>query len=359
MNLVGPQFILFSVKEVEMNNLKVAIIGAGAWGGALANVLADNGHLPMIWSVSEPEIIEINTKKQINALAKKQIHHELHENISGTTELEEAVKNTDYILMAVPSFAFRQVAEKLNNLIDTPVTFISATKGLEKNTHFTMCEIIEDVIDDAKLNGVVALSGPTHAEEVIRRKITAIVSAYNDITIAKSVQRLFNNSKYFRVYTNRDRKGVEIAAALKNVIAVISGMHTEYDLGDNAKAALITRGLFEIVKIGCAFGGEERTFSGLAGLGDLIVTTTSHHSRNFQAGRLLARNSSVLEVEKQMGATIEGFHAIYAANEIILKYDIYAPLISLLYDVITEKISTSDAIKELFNREMKDEFQYQ
>ena len=336
--------------------MKITVIGAGAWGGALAQVLADNQHDVLIWSHSAEEIADINERHQVTALARKKIEHELHHNITGTVDLVAALKDAEFLLFAVPSFVYRQVAKNVNEHLDHPVICISATKGIEPKTHYTMTQILEEAIDEKHRLAVVALSGPTHAEEVIQRKITAIVSASPDLEAAKKVQVLFNNKVYFRVYVNQDRVGVEIGGALKNIIAILSGSATEYDLGDNARAALITRGLFEIVRIGVAMGGNERTFLGLAGLGDLIVTTTSYHSRNFQAGRLLAQGHNVKGLEQELGATAEGIHAVYSAHEIITEKGIYAPLISLLYEVITEQITPAEGIDLLFHREMKDEF---
>jgi len=336
--------------------MKITVIGAGAWGGALAQVLADNGHRVIVWSHSIVEVNDINTKHTITALANKDISHELNKAISATNDLKSAIKGASYILFAVPSFVLRSVAKQVNALLDKPVICISATKGLEPKTHKTMAQMIEDEITAEHCTAVVALSGPSHAEEVIKRRVTAVVAACPDIEAAQKVQELFNNNTYFRVYANTDRISVEIGGALKNIIAILSGSATEYHLGDNARAALITRGLFEIVRIGVAMGGNERTFLGLAGLGDLIVTTTSNHSRNFQAGTLLAKGHNVKGIEQEIGATVEGIHAVYSAHEIIEEKGIYAPLISLLYDVITEKISPAEAVDHLFNREMKDEF---
>lgn len=337
--------------------MKVAVIGAGAWGGALAQVLADNEHKVVVWSHSVVEVNDINTRHVITALANKDIPHELNKAISATNDLKAALKGAEYLLFAVPSTVLRKVAKDVNKLLEKPVVCISATKGIEPKTHYTMSQVIEHSIDADKCRAVVALSGPTHAEEVIKRRITAIVSASANEEAAQEVQTLFNNSTYFRVYLNTDRTGVEIGGALKNIIAILSGSATEFQLGDNARAALITRGLFEIVRIGVAMGGEERTFLGLAGLGDLIVTTTSHHSRNFQAGILLAKGHDLKGIEQEIGATVEGIHAVNAAYEIIKEKDIYAPLISILYSVINGELTPTEAVEQLFDRKMKDEFE--
>lgn len=336
--------------------MKVAVIGAGAWGGALAQVLDDNGHQVTVWSHSESEVEHINKQHTISVLNTKQIKHQLSDTIIATQDLEQAITDAEFLLFVVPSFALRNVAEQVKKYITKPVICISATKGIEKGTHCLMSEIIREVIPSEYCRAAVALTGPSHAEEVIQRKITAIVSACEDLEAATEVQKIFNNNTYFRVYANHDRKGAELGGALKNIIAVISGMLTEYDLGDNARAALITRGLFEMTKIGVASGAEERTFSGLAGLGDLIVTTTSVHSRNFQAGVLLAKGLTVLEIEEQTKATIEGFHAVHAALEIVNEKDVYAPLILLLYQLLEGEITPQIMLDKLFDREMKDEF---
>lgn len=338
--------------------MKVAVIGAGAWGGALAQVLADNQHTVYLWSRNQEDVDYINQHHVIQILAKKGIEHELPTTITASTKLAEIVSQAEVIIMAVPSYALRAVSEQVNALLQKPTLFVTVTKGLEPKTKMTMAEVVEDVLNPAYTMGVVALTGPSHAEEVIKRKITAVVSACVDIKHATTVQKLFNNQTYFRVYANEDRKGAEIGGALKNIIAILSGMVTEYDLGDNARAALITRGLFEMVKIGVALGGQERTFSGLAGLGDLIVTTTSENSRNFQAGRLLAKGMKVQDIENFTGATVEGIHAVNSAHEITTELNIYSPLIDLLYDVVTEKITAEQAISLVVDREMKDEFRF-
>lgn len=336
--------------------MKITIIGAGGWGGALAQVLGDNGHDVVLWSRSQHEVDMINQKHQITALALKKIDHDLPLNITATTHLGEALSDSPYVLFAVPSSVFREVVKATKQYIVNPVVFISATKGMEVTSHQTMSQIIESEIAAEYRQSVVALSGPSHAEEVIKRCVTAVVSASPDISYAHEVQELFNNNTYFRVYVNSDRIGVEVAAALKNIIAVLSGMATQYELGDNAKAALITRGLFEIVKIGLALGGQERTFSGLAGLGDLIVTTTSFHSRNFQAGMLLAQGMELKDIEHHIGGTVEGIYNVYSAHEIIERLAIYAPLIDLLYQILTGNVAVKDGLEYILNREMKDEF---
>jgi len=336
--------------------MQVTVIGAGAWGGALAQVLADNGHDVRIWSHSEEEVLAINERRVISVLDSKGVAHALHGGIIASTDLTSALQGAEFIVFVVPSAVLRTVATQVAPLITERVICVSATKGLEAHTHKTMSQIIEEVMPADKCEAVVALSGPTHAEEVIVRRPTAIVAANESLAAAKQVQALFNNNVYFRVYVNDDRMSVEIGGALKNIIAILSGIASELEMGDNARAALITRGLFEIIRIGVAMGGNERSFLGLAGLGDLIVTTTSHHSRNFQAGQLLARGYDVSALEHEVGASVEGLHAVEAAHEIIEAQQIYAPLISLLYDVIHGEISAKDATEALFDRAMKEEF---
>ena len=334
----------------------ITILGAGAWGGALAQVAADNGNNVTLWTHNPTDAEFIKHNHQIPILQKNGIAHDLNHAIKVSIDLKEAIQDAEIIIFVVPSFAIRSVAEQVNAVLDKKVICVSATKGIEQKTHLLMCEILEDVIDATYLEAAVVLTGPTHAEEVILRKKTAIVAASSNTLAAEKVQEVFNNNSYFRVYVNDDRKGAELGGALKNIIAVISGMLTEYDLGDNARAGLITRGLFEMIKIGKALGAQERTFSGLAGLGDLIVTTTSPHSRNFQAGRLLAKGKSVAEIEAETGATIEGFHVTKATMEIIEKYQIYAPLINLLDGVLKEEITPSEMLRLVFDRAVKDEF---
>lgn len=337
--------------------MKIAVLGAGAWGGALAQVLADNKHDVMIWGHQQSVVDFINIQRSIPALDKLGYHHiELPPAISASTELEIVLQEAELVVSVVPSYVLRSVMVQVNEKLKHPVIFVNATKGMEAHTHLLMSQIIEEVIDTQYCKAAVALSGPSHAEEVIQRKLTAVVAAHHDLQYAQKIQRIFNNQTYFRVYTNSDRVGVEIGGALKNIIAIISGMHTEYNLGDNAKAALITRGLYEITKIGVYFGANERTFSGLSGLGDLIVTTMSEHSRNFQAGRCLAQGMNVAAVEQQMGATIEGFHAVKSVHELTAQKEIYAPLLDLVYTVIQGDYHPEKLLNSLFEREMKGEF---
>lgn len=337
--------------------MKIAVLGAGAWGGALAQVLADNSHDVMIWGHHQSAVDFINKQRSIPALDALGYHQiQLPESIAASTQLETVLQDAEIVVSVVPSYVLRSVMVEVNKKLRHPVIFVNATKGMEAHTHLLMSQIIEEVIDEQYCQAAVALSGPSHAEEVIQRKLTAVVAAHHDLCYAQKIQHIFNNQTYFRVYTNVDRIGVEIGGALKNIIAIISGMHTEYNLGDNAKAALITRGLYEITKIGLYFGANQRTFSGLSGLGDLIVTTMSSHSRNFQAGRCLAQGMSVTAVEQHLGATIEGFHAVKSVHELTSQKKIYAPLLDLVYTVIQGDYHPEKLLNSLFEREMKGEF---
>lgn len=334
----------------------VAVLGAGAWGGALAQVLASNGNTVKLWTRDEKEVQFMKEKNQIPILMKKGIPHNLEESIIKTSDLSFAIQDAEFVVFVVPSFALRGVAEQVRAVLDHKVICVSATKGLESESHFRMTEILEHTLNPEQCEAVVALTGPSHAEEVIQKKITAVVASSTNIEAAGKVQKIFSNNTFFRVYVNDDPIGAELGGALKNILAVISGIHSELDLGDNARAALITRGLYEITKIGVAAGGSERTFSGLTGIGDLIVTTTSPHSRNFQAGKLLAQGLTVAEVEAKTGATIEGFHAVKAAREIIDEKNIYAPLILMLESVLKGDNTPEEMLKQIFDREMKGEF---
>ena len=255
---------------------KVSIIGAGSWGTAIAFVLAENGHDCLLWARRSEQAEEINTAHTNQSYLPGAT---LPGNLRATSNLREAVGHGETIIVAVPTKAIRPICQQINELLAEPKLFVHVSKGIEPDTHKCISEMIEEEIDEKNCRAVVVLSGPSHAEEVVGRQPTTVTAASTNEEAAKEIQDLFM-SQYFRVYTNTDVVGVEIGAALKNVIALGAGISDGLGYGDNAKAALITRGLAEISRLGVKMGANPLTFAGLTGLGDLIVTCTSVHSRN-------------------------------------------------------------------------------
>ncbi|MCQ2776760.1 MAG: NAD(P)-dependent glycerol-3-phosphate dehydrogenase [Bacilli bacterium] len=319
------------------------ILGAGTWGTALGNMLINMGHQVTIWSPLE---------KEVNALSETRVHPhlpncKLNTNIVFTSDLENTVVDKDYIIFATPSVFIRSTAEKIKNYLKPTQILITVAKGIEPKTNLTMSEIINDVVGNEYK--VVALSGPTHAEEVAIGLPTLIVSSCADQAVAEEVRDAINN-EVLRVYSNTDIKGAEIAGALKNIIALASGMSQGMGFGDNATAALVTRGLAEIVRLGYAMGCEMKTFFGLTGIGDIVVTATSKLSRNHNAGYLLGQGKKLDEVLKEVGMVVEGINALVAAKELSEKYKVELPIVNAVYDVIYNNVSPKDAVVSLFNR---------
>lgn len=330
---------------------KVSVIGAGSWGTAIAFVLAENGHDCLLWARRAEQCAEINGQHRNSAYLPKT---GLPVNLKATSSLREAVLHGDIIIIAVPTKAIRAVCADINGIMREKKLFVHVSKGIEPDSLKRISEMITEEIAPAHLQAVVALSGPSHAEEVVLRHPTTVAVASDDLASAEEVQDLFMNH-YFRVYTNPDIVGVEIGAALKNVIALAAGITDGLGYGDNAKAALITRGLAEITRLGVKMGANPLTFSGLTGLGDLIVTCTSVHSRNWNAGHLLGKGQSLEDVISGMGMVIEGVRTAKAAHQLAEKYEVSMPLTESLYSVLFENVSPKSAVDQLMGRMKKQE----
>ena len=326
--------------------MNIAIIGSGSWGVALAVHLASVGNNVKIWSFMEEERDLINNEKKCKFLPGV----ELPENIMCSTDFEEVIKNSKMILHVTPSkftrSTFRQYKEYVGN---KPV--IICSKGFEKETLETLDEVILEEMPTAKVG---ALSGPSHAEEVSIAVPTALVIASKHQNILKMVQDAFMSEK-MRIYTSNDVKGVELGGALKNIIAFCSGAAAGIGLGDNSFAALITRGLKEIVRLGVELGGKEETFYGLSGLGDLIVTCLSEHSRNRKAGFLIGQGKSLEETKKEVGMVIESVDNIEVAYELGKLHNIEMPIVETVYKVLYENLDPQEAVKSLMTRDRKTE----
>ncbi len=332
--------------------MKISILGAGTWGIALCALLAKNANEITVWSALPYEIDELKknrSHKNLPGLILPDI-------INYTTDISEASKDKDLIIFVTPSNFIRSTAKAAAAYISDGTLLASASKGIEGGTLKTMTEIIEDEMIKAEKKEfeLVALSGPTHAEEVALGLPTSIVAACKSEDVALRVASAFSNS-CMRVYTNTDIIGVEIAGALKNIIALAAGINTGMGFGDNAKAMLITRGAAEMTRIGLAMGARLETFMGLAGIGDLIVTATSRHSRNNRCGELIGRGMSYEEAASEIGMVVEGYHALSAAVELSEKYSVEMPIVNAVNDVINEGVSPITAIRALMTRDIKNE----
>ena len=331
---------------------KISVIGSGGWGIALAILLHKNGHNLTIWSFDKKEAEELKTTRENKTKLPNIL---LPEDIKVTDDLKEAVNDKDILILAVPSKAIRSVSKSLKNIIKDNQIIVNVAKGLEEDTLETMTDIIEEELKGKKPQ-VAVLSGPSHAEEVGKGiPTTCVVSAHNkELTLY--LQNIFMNPS-FRVYTSPDMLGVEIGGALKNVIALAAGIADGLNYGDNTKAALITRGIKEISLLGVAMGGEQSTFYGLTGLGDLIVTCASMHSRNRRAGILLGQGKTLDEAIKEVNMVVEGVYSAKSALMAAKKYNVEIPIIEQVNAVLFENKNAAEAVNELMIRDKKLEIQ--
>lgn len=324
----------------------VAIIGSGSWGTALAVCLANNGNNVKIWSFCEEEKDLINNKKQCKFLPGVVIPN----NVECMTDFEKVIDGADFILHVTPSKFTRSTFKQYKQYVgDKPV--IICSKGFEKETLQTLDDVIKDELPSAKIG---VLTGPSHAEEVAISIPTVLVIASEHEEILPLIQDTFM-SKNMRIYTSTDVKGLELGGALKNIIAFCAGVAAGIGLGDNSFAALITRGLGEISRVGVKLGGKQETFYGLSGLGDLIVTCLSEHSRNRRAGKLIGQGKTLEETRKEVGMVIESIDNIDVAYELGKRNNIYMPITETVYDVIYNGLDPKKAVEDLMTREKKSE----
>ncbi|MCR5703077.1 MAG: NAD(P)-dependent glycerol-3-phosphate dehydrogenase [Eubacterium sp.] len=328
---------------------KVTVLGGGGWAIALAKVLFENGNEVTIWSKLEREVEALKTDRE-NKVGLPGV--KIDEKINITGDMDEAVKGADVIVMAVASSFVRSTAELLVGKIPANQIIVDVAKGIESGTYKTMTEILEDVLPDCN---AVVLSGPSHAEEVGRQLPTAVVIGAKKKDIAEKVQNIFAND-YFRVYISPDRKSIELGGSLKNVIALAAGIADGLGYGDNTEAALITRGIKEITQLGVAMGGHARTFHGLSGIGDLIVTCDSKHSRNRRAGVLIGQGKTLEEAVKEVNMVVEGAVSAEAALELSKKYDVDMPIVEAVNEVLFQDKKASVVMKEMMKRALTNEF---
>lgn len=326
--------------------VRVGVIGAGSWGIALAKLLDGNGHQVTVWSI---------IKEEIEMLKKEHEHKDklpgvkLSENMVFTNDLEEAMKDKDILVLAVPSPFTRSTAHSMAPYLKDGQIIVNVAKGIEEHTMLTLSQIIEEELPAAQ---VAVLSGPSHAEEVGRGIPTTIVVGAKKKETAEYLQNIFMNN-VFRVYISPDVLGIELGAALKNVVALSAGIADGLGYGDNTKAALITRGITEIARLGTAMGGRFETFCGLTGIGDLIVTCASMHSRNRRAGILIGKGATMEEAMAEVKMVVEGVYSAKAGYALSQKYHVSMPIVEQVNKVLFEGASAADAVKELMLRDKK------
>ena len=328
---------------------RIGVLGAGTWGMALARMLCNSGHSVTVWSALAQEVEEFAANRKHPNLPGMVIPDE----IAFTGDIEKVCTGMDILLFAVPSPFVRGTARKAAPYIRDGQIIVDVAKGIEADTLMTMTQIIADEVKNPTVK-LVALSGPTHAEEVAKDLPTTIVSACRDLEAAEQVQDVFFNT-CMRVYTNEDVLGVELSGAMKNIIALASGIAVGLGYGDNTKAALMTRGIAEIARLGAAMGCNPQTFLGLAGIGDLIVTATSVHSRNNRCGLLLGQGVAPEDAVKQVGMVVEGIHALPAAMRLAKQYGVEMPIVAAVNAVVEGTLSPNDAVQLLMSREKKPE----
>lgn len=327
---------------------KIGIIGAGSWGTALSKVVADNGHEVTVWSIVESEIEMLKAEHEHK---DKLPGVKLPEQIVYTTKIEEAITGMDVCVLAVPSPFTRSTSKMMAPYVKQGQIIVNVAKGVEEKTLMTLSEIIEEEIPAAE---VAVLSGPSHAEEVGRGLPTTVVVCAKHRKTAEYLQGVFMN-EVFRVYTSSDMLGIELGGALKNVIALAAGIADGLGCGDNTKAALITRGIAEITRLGLVMGGKAETFSGLTGIGDLIVTCASMHSRNRRAGILIGQGKSMEEAMAEVKQVVEGVYSAKAASGLARKYEIEMPIVDKVNEVLFEGLPAKQAMRELMLRDRKNE----
>ena len=326
---------------------KVSIIGAGSWGIALALLLSNNGHQVTVWSALEEEVEELKTKREHHSLPGVR----LPDTMEITGDMESAMIDKELLVTAVPSVFVRQTAEKMRPFLSEGQIVVNVAKGIEEGTLKTLSDILEETLPGAD---VAVLSGPSHAEEVSRGLPTTCAVGARTRATAEYIQGLFM-SEVFRVYTSPDILGIELGGALKNVIALAAGIADGLGYGDNTKAALITRGIAEIARLGVAMGGRIETFGGLSGIGDLIVTCASMHSRNRRAGILIGKGYTMEEAMKEVKMVVEGVYSAKAAMELAKKYDKPMPIVEQVNAVLFEGKPAGEAVKELMLRDRRKE----
>lgn len=331
--------------------MQISVIGAGGWGTALSIILQNNGHYVTLWEYKRSYAKSLS-KSRVNKVYLPGI--KLPKEIHITHDLDEAVEGMHMIVLAIPSQYLRGVLQKLKKVDFTDKILVSVAKGIETETLFTVSLIIKDVIKNISDSNIGVLSGPSHAEEVAKKIPTAVVAASKSFETAEQIQAAFMTS-YFRVYSSTDIIGVELGGALKNVIAIGAGIIDGAKFGDNTKAAIMTRGVAEISRLGIELGARPETFSGLSGMGDVIVTCMSKHSRNRYVGEQIGKGIKLKDVLKSMNMVAEGVATAKSARELALQAKVETPIIEAVYKTLYENRDPQKMTFELMNRDMKSE----
>jgi glycerol-3-phosphate dehydrogenase (NAD(P)+) len=329
--------------------MKIGLVGGGAWGTTLAQVLTDNQHDVLIYDIKS-EIVDL-----INKHRHPFFEVDIPISIKATNDLNTLVQFSNIFVLSVPSKAIRQVLKTLNPFLNQKTYFVSVAKGIEPLTSKRISEIVKEEISQSHYGGFAVLTGPSHAEEVILRKLTLLVCASEDDAYAVHIQHLFANEQYLRIYTSKDLIGCELGGAMKNAIAVISGACTGLGLGENTRAAVISRGIVEIVRVVEMSNGKKETVFGLAGIGDLIVTASSNLSRNFQAGFKMGQGIPIEQIYQDEKQTIEGFRTIEAMYHFAKAHQIELPMIEAAYGIIHGHHDIKEALFKLLSRDLKSE----
>ncbi|MCR6545882.1 NAD(P)H-dependent glycerol-3-phosphate dehydrogenase [Dehalobacterium formicoaceticum] len=324
----------------------IAVLGAGSWGTALAVLLAHNGHEVNLWARNQEQCATISADKENKKYLPGVI---IPDQVSLCNNIQEALSDTEFIVSAVPSHSVREIAQSICPYVHEGTIIINTAKGFEPKTHLRLSQVLKEELPDYCHDHIALLSGPSHAEEVGKNLPTALVVAGDCQSSAEKVQDIFMN-RFFRVYINLDLIGVELAGALKNVIALGTGISDGLGYGDNTKAALITRGLAEITRLGVSFGADDKTFSGLAGLGDLVVTCTSMHSRNRRAGIQIGQGKPLKQVLSNMGMVVEGVNTTEAAHHLARQAGVIMPITEQMFQVLFHGKDPENAVISLMTR---------
>lgn len=331
--------------------MRIAVLGAGSWGTTLAILLANNSHAVSLWSYSDQYTRTIRTTRENPSFLPGV---RIPESVEATSDLQEAVADREMIVAAVPSQYLRDVVSQLKSASLERRIIVNVAKGIENGTLMTMSEMLHDVLPEVKGGNIATLSGPSHAEEVSQDIPTTVVAASSDVQTAKIVQATFMRP-YFRVYASADIRGVELGGSLKNVIAIAAGVIDGAKLGDNTKAALMTRGIAEITRLGVKLGAQERTFSGLSGIGDLMVTCMSRHSRNRHVGVEIGKGRTLPDILAEMVMVAEGVETTKSAKALAQKVGVEVPIVNEVYKMLFEAKNPHDACYDLMTRDPKGE----
>ena len=327
----------------------ISFLGCGSWGGALGDVISKK-NIPVLFWHRNSDIVKALEKTRRHYLITNLV---FNSNVSFTNNINYAISKSDIIIIALPSQSIRKVVKSNLNIFQNNKIIVNVSKGIEINSLMTISEVINDLYGGSYKN-LVTLSGPSHAEEVIRKFPTTLVASSKNRRAAESIQKLFSN-EYLRTYLNDDLRGVEIGGAMKNVIAIAAGICDGINYGDNSKAALLTRGMSEIIRLGKKMGASEKTFMGLSGFGDLIVTCLSKHSRNRKIGQAIGEGHSLNVIQNKMNMIAEGVDTTMAVHQLKSKYSLEMPIHEAMYDVLFLNKDPKISVSELMNRKLSEE----